>query len=74
MKNDLQQMIEQVKTAKATNWLHEIAKERGTMVAALDSLDCRFGTTAERMAEAVKQLSAVVKVSIFKRDGKVVVQ
>jgi hypothetical protein len=74
MNNELQQTIEQVKTAKATNRLHELAKIYGSMEQACSALDCRSGSMAERIEEAVRTIRIGVKVSIFKMGGKVVVQ
>jgi transcriptional regulator len=74
MNNELQKTIEAVKTAKATNRLHELAKTYGTMDAACSSLDCRAGSMAERIEEAVRTIRLGVKVRIFKLGGKVVVQ
>ena len=74
MNNELQQTIETVKTAKATNRLHELAQTYGTMDAACNALDCRAGSMAERFEEAVRTIRIGVKVSILKMGGKVVVQ
>jgi hypothetical protein len=72
--NELETAIETVKTAKATNCFHELVKEYGTLANCLNALDCRHGTTSERIAEAIATIKIGVKYSIFKRDGKVVIQ
>lgn len=74
MKHELQQTIETVKTAKATNRLHELAKTYGSIEQACSALDCRSGSVADRIEEAVLTIRLGIKVSVFKREGKVVVQ
>lgn len=68
MTDEIKQAVESVKRAKATNlFLHDV-KAYGSIGNALRALDCR------NMEEAVNMLMLVQKVSIFKRDGKVIVQ
>jgi uncharacterized ubiquitin-like protein YukD len=65
---ELQQTIETVKTAKATNLFLADVKTYGSQSQALRALDC------QTRDEAITMLAAVQKVSVFKRDGRVVVQ
>lgn len=66
--SDLETRIAEVKTAKATeNYWHAVGRY-GTESHALRALDCR------NRDEAIKMLAVVQTVSIFKREGKVVIQ
>ena len=61
MNNELKQTIKAVKLAKGTNRLQLLAKEYGTMDNALNALDCRSGSIAERMAEKAEKFSRELK-------------
>lgn len=68
MTNAIETMVSEVKTAKATAlYWHDVSAYGGERQA-LRALDCISRD------EAIKMLSAVQSVSIFKRDGKLVVQ
>lgn len=66
--NELHQTIEAVKTAKATKKFGDNVAIYGTEEHALRALDCLS------RKEAIAMLAVVQSVSIFKQDGKVVVQ
>mgnify|MGYP003333606416 CR=1 FL=1 len=66
--NELNQAIETAKTAKATALFWDDVKVYGSKAAALRALDCL------NIEEAIEMLKNAVKYSVFKRDGKVVVQ
>jgi hypothetical protein len=60
--------IEQVKRAKATSLYWNDVKDYGSEAHALRALDC---TTRQ---EAIDMLTAVQTVSVFKREGRIVIQ
>lgn len=70
----LDAQIEAVKTAKATAQYWRTVDAHGRESSALDSLDCRHGTTDERRAEAIRMLASVQRVSVFKIDGQICIQ
>ena len=68
MNNEIQQAVAEVKTAKAAKMFWADVKTYGGEGAALRALYC------QNRIEAITMLAAVQTVSIFKRDGRVVVQ
>ncbi len=66
--NEIEETIQAVKIGKATALFWDNVKRCGSKQAALRALDC---VTVE---EAVRMLAVVQEVSIFKINGKVVVQ
>jgi hypothetical protein len=68
MSTELQQRVRTVKTAKATTRFGDCVKTYGTEEHALRALDCMS------QKEAIQMLALGQTVSIFKRDGRVVVE
>lgn len=71
---DMKPKIESVKVSKAAALYWQDVRDYGSETNALNALDCRHGTTVERRTEAIKMLSAVQEVRVFRRGGKVFVQ
>lgn len=66
--SDIESAVESVKRAKATALFWQDVKTYGREADALRALDCK---TRE---EAITMLSVVQKVSVFKRDGRIIIQ
>lgn len=64
----MNEQINEVRTAKASKLFWDDVKVYGSEGAALRALDCRDCN------EAIAMLSAVQTVSVFKRDGRIVLQ
>jgi len=64
----MKDQIEAVKRAKATNLFAQDIKTYGSKTAALRALDC------QSTEEAIQMLSAVQTVSVFKYEGKIIIQ
>ena len=70
----VQEKVEACKLSVATRRFYEMAKQYGSARNATDSLDCRYGTMQERIAEGIKTIAIGVRVVVFKINGEVVAE